>query len=81
MSDWLNASDIAASLGVDLAVIKRMARKGEFPELLHVTRGTYRVRRVDYESWEQARMTSSEAAREELRAERIKMQLAGRAGC
>jgi hypothetical protein len=77
VSDWLDASTIAASLGVDLAVLKRMARRREFPELLHVTRGVYRVRRTDYEAWESARMTSAEMAREELQAARDREALAG----
>jgi hypothetical protein len=77
--DWLNASQIAETLDIEFAALKRMSRRGEFPELLHVSRGVYRVRRADYEAWEAARMTTAEMAREELQAERIKAQLAGRA--
>lgn len=80
MSVWLDAKHVAAELGVKLEALQRMARRREFPELLHVTRGEYRVRRTDYEAWEQARMTSSEMAREELAAERMRAAAsAGRA--
>ncbi len=77
MSEWLDAKTIATSLDVTLEALKRMARRREFPELLHVTRGTYRVRRTDYEAWESARMTSAEMAREELAAERMRAACAG----
>lgn len=69
---WLDASVIATELGIDLAALRRMARRGEYPELLHVSRGVYRVRRVDHESWIEGRMTKSEMAREELVAERMR---------
>lgn len=70
--DWLNASAIAEALDIEFAALKRMARRREFPELLRVSRGVYRVRRTDYEAWEAARMTSAQMAREELTAERMR---------
>ncbi|MBL8738426.1 MAG: hypothetical protein JNL12_18490 [Planctomycetes bacterium] len=78
MTIWLDATEIAKSLGIELADLKRMARRRQFPELLHVKRGTYRVRHTDYEAWESARMTSSEMAREELAAERMRAAASGR---
>lgn len=77
MSEWLDAKTIATSLGITLAALQRMARRRDFPELLHVTRGVYRVRRTDYEAWESGRMTSAEMAREELAAERMRAACAG----
>lgn len=69
---YIDADDVVRELELKggLATLKRMARRREFPELLHVTHGQYRVRRSDYEAWEQARMTSAEMAREELQAVR-----------
>ncbi len=78
MSAWIDAKEVATSLGIELAALRRMARKREFPELLHVSHGVYRVRRTDYEAWESGRMTSAEMAREEIQAER--MRAAAQAG-
>lgn len=77
-SSWLDAGAIAKDLGITLAKLRRMARDGQFPEMLHVSRGCYRVPRIDYDAWKQSRMTSAEMAREELQFERDKAKLAGR---
>lgn len=76
MTVWLDAKQVAESLGITLASLQRMARRREFPELLHVSRGVYRVRRTDYEAWESGRMTSAEQARAELAAERMRAAVA-----
>lgn len=76
--DLLDAKDVAAELRVTLAALKRMARRREYPELLHVTRGEYRVRRSDHEAFKAARWTSAEMAREELQAQRDKEALGAR---
>ncbi|MFY9341145.1 MAG: hypothetical protein WAT39_01560 [Planctomycetota bacterium] len=76
--ELLDARFVTRELGITLPVLRRMSRKGEYPELLHVTRGVYRVRRVDHESWMAARWTSAEVAREELQAERARAALLGR---
>lgn len=75
---WIDVDDVAEELGITKALLRRMARKREFPELLHVTRGKYRVRRTDYEAWLQGRMTGAEMAREEIAAERMRAAVAGR---
>jgi len=75
VTTWIDAAEVAASLGISLGLLRRMSRRKEYPELLHVTRGTYRVRRIDHEAWESARMTSAEMAREELQAERDRAAL------
>lgn len=74
-SPYILADDVCAELRIGLAALKRMARRGEYPELLHVTRGAYRVLRTDHEAWKQGRTTSAEQARAELMAERAKAEL------
>ena len=61
-----------------LGKLQRMARAGQFPEMLHVSRGEYRVPQLDYESWKASRWTSAEKAREEMQFERDKAALARR---
>lgn len=75
-ADLLDAGKVASDLGITLRVLRNMARRREYPELLHVTRGVYRVRRTDHEAWMEARWTSAEMAREELQAERMRAALA-----
>jgi hypothetical protein len=70
--DLINASIVAKTLQITLPRLRKMSRKGEYPELLHVTRGRYLVRRSDHEAWMSARWTSAECARAELVAERAK---------
>jgi hypothetical protein len=72
MTRLLDAKAVADDLGIPLEQLKRMARRGEYPELLHVTRGAYRVRKTDHDAWEAARWTKAEMAREELMAERAR---------
>ena len=74
----LDAKSVCVSLTIPLSTLKGMARRGDYPELLHVSRGIYRVRRIDHESWMAARWTGAEMAREELAAERIRAELLGR---
>ena len=57
MTQWLDAAAVAEDLGIGLGMLRRMARRGEYPELLHVSRGVYRVLRVDHEAWVSGRMT------------------------
>jgi len=84
MSDYLDARDVARELlltdrqgrpSVDR--LRRMAERREYPELLHVTRGEYRVRRADHEAWVQGRMTMAEQARAELQWYRVREKLTG----
>ena len=77
-SSWLDAAVVARSIGVSLRTLQGMARRGDYPELLHVMRGVYRVRRTDHEAWLAGRMTRAEMAREELQAERVKAAVGGR---
>lgn len=76
-SPYLDARTVAAELGIKLATLKRMSERREFPELLHVTRGEYRVLRSDYEAWRQGRTTSAVLARAELLLERARAELMG----
>lgn len=78
-SPYIDARTAAAELLVSLPVLKRMAERGEFPELLHVTRGQWRVLRSDYEAWRQGRTTSAVLARAELMLERARAELMGNA--
>lgn len=52
-----------------------MAAKGEYPELLHVTRGAYRVRASEHEAWMASRWTKAEQARADLAWERVRAQI------
>lgn len=77
MTTYLDLRAVAKSLGVPLTTLRRMAERGEYPELLRITRGVYRVRAGDHEAWLASRWTSAEAARAELLHERAKAQLLG----
>jgi len=68
----LDAKQVCDELGIKLDVLRRMAERGEYPELLHVTRGVYRVREDDHRSWMASRWTKAEQARVELTYWRIK---------
>ncbi len=80
----LDARDVAAELfpkmtpGAALRRLRGMAERGEYPELLHVTRGEYRVRTTDHEAWEQGRWTLTEKARADLAWERAREKLSAR---
>jgi hypothetical protein len=78
-SPYVDAKDVAAELLVTLPTLKRMAQHGEYPELLFVSRGNYRVLRSDHEAWKQGRTTSAIMARAELQLERAKAALQGKA--
>lgn len=69
-SDLLDVRPICRRLGIKVARLRSMAERGEFPELLHVDRGEYRVNRVDYEAWFEGRWTQAEKARADLQWER-----------
>ena len=77
MSPYLDARTAAAELLVSLPVLKRMSQRGEFPELLHVSRGSYRVLRSDFEAWKQGRTTSAVVARATLLLEKARAELLG----
>lgn len=77
MSDYLTAAEVCAELRIKLAVLKRMSARGEFPEMLHVTRGEFRVLRADFAAWKAGRTTSAVLARAELQLERARAELMG----
>ncbi|MGE3171193.1 MAG: hypothetical protein AB7O97_01125 [Planctomycetota bacterium] len=54
-----------------------MAERREYPELLHVTRGQYRVRRSDHQAWKDGRWTLAERERADLQWERMRAKLLG----
>lgn len=68
MSDQqlIDVREVCAELGIKLDVLRRMAERGEYPELLRVTRGVYRVRSDEHRSWMASRWTKAEQARAEI---------------
>src|SRR5690606_8317598 len=76
VSPLLDARAVAANLFPGrpdaLAKLRRMAERGESPELLFVTRGEWRVRKSDHEAWEQGRWTCAMQARQELEWARVR---------
>lgn len=76
-STYLDARDVAMELHIKLATLRRMAARGEYPELIHVTRGQYRVLRSSHEAWLAGRTTSAVLARAELMLERARAELMG----
>jgi hypothetical protein len=83
-TDFLDARDVAAQLLLlnrrgkpDVARLRRLAERGEYPELLHVCQGQYRVRRSDHEAWMAARMTKAELEQAEFDAARIAATVGG----
>jgi hypothetical protein len=75
--ELLDARDVAKRLKITVPTLRAMARRGEYPELLHVTRLRYLVRKADHEAWMEGRWTSAEVAREELKAERMRAAALG----
>lgn len=73
----MDAADAASELLVTVDRLRKMASKRQFPELLRVAKGTYRLRRSDYEAWKAARWTAAEEARAELEWHRIRQSLTG----
>ena len=80
MVDLLDARAVATELLITVPRLRRMAERGDYPELLHVDRGAYRVRRVDHEAWKQGRWTNAEKARTELLCERAREAVLRRSG-
>lgn len=70
----IDARDAAAELKLARGVpqLRRMAERREYPELLHVARGEYRVRLEDHEAFIAGRWTSVEKARADLQWERAR---------
>jgi hypothetical protein len=64
--------DIAAELLLPAAQIRAMVRRGEYPELLRVARGEYRVRVADHEAWKAGRWTGVEMAKQQIAAAFVK---------
>ena len=78
MSPLLDARDVATQLKLPLARLRRMAERGEYPELLRVTRGEWRVRASDHEAWVAGNWTSALMARSELLMERARAAMVER---
>lgn len=74
MEDLLDAAVVARHLMISLARLQQLARRGEYPELLRIGRGQYRVRRVDHEAWYRANWTQAREARADLLAEQARAE-------
>lgn len=72
LPELLDAQAVADCLGIKLEALRRMAARREYPELLHVTRGVYRVRLVDHQAWLEGRWTLAEAASAQVKREAIR---------
>jgi predicted DNA-binding transcriptional regulator AlpA len=75
MEDLLDAREVARTLGVSVRRLEQLAKRSEFPELLRIGRGQYRLRRTDYEAWYRAAWTKEREARADLLAEQIRHEL------
>lgn len=67
----IDARTVCAELGITLDTLKAMSLRGDYPELLRVTRGAYRVLRSEHEAW----LTSS-GIRHQKAASRLTARLA-----
>ena len=75
LSELLDAADVARALLISVSTLRRMSDRREYPPLLRVTRGQYRVRRQDHEDWLAANWTEGRQARAELLAEHARYLL------
>jgi hypothetical protein len=66
LAKTIDAIDVARQLGVSIKRLVRMAELGQYPELIHVTRGVYRVELSAHEMWVESRRSTACAARAEL---------------
>ena len=66
LPELLDAQAVADCLAIPMSKLRTMASRGEYPELLHVTRGIYRVRLTDHQAWLEGRWTHAEAAAADL---------------
>jgi hypothetical protein len=73
--DLIDAKLACRYLSVSLSSLRRMAINREFPELLHIRRGVYRIRKRELESWLQSRWTFAELDNAALRAAQIRDEL------
>lgn len=78
LPELLDAQAVADCLGIKLEALRRMAARREYPELLHVTRGVYRVRLVDHQAWLEGRWTLAEAAAADLTIAAVKGEVRNR---
>jgi hypothetical protein len=73
--DLVDAAEVAKALLISLTALRRMSDRREYPPLLRVTRGQYRVRRQDHEAWMEENWTEGRQARAELLAEHARYLL------
>lgn len=72
VAELLPLQAAAAELHVKPQLLRRMARRGQFPELLRVTQKHCLVRRADFEAWKAGRWTRAEETRAALVAEVVR---------
>lgn len=79
LPELLDASHVASWLGISLPALRRMSARGDYADLLRVSRGVYRVRRVDHDAWIAERWTSAEKAADDMRAQTMRAAVRGQA--
>jgi hypothetical protein len=68
-SEFMPLAAAAADLHLTLKHLRRLATKGQFPQLLKVTAKHYLVRRVDFDQWKASRFTKSISTAAAVQAE------------
>jgi len=70
-TEWLDLKDVAGDLEVSIRLLLRMARDGEFPEILLIGTKKKRVRRDLYEAWLTRSVLNPTTAAEEARDRKL----------
>lgn len=72
MTTYLDLREIAKSLKVSSAVLRGMARRGEFPAVLKVSTRAYRVEQAAFERWLKSRELKPEVSSSEIRPQMLR---------
>lgn len=72
LPEMLDAVQVAKTLGVSIQRLVRMAERGEYPDLVCVSRGVYRIERAEHEMWVASRRATARAARAVIAAARVR---------
>lgn len=73
----IDCASIAKSFGIKLAKLLRMSERGDYPDILRVSRGCYRVNEAAHERWLEQNMLRRRATIAKLVQARIKSRLRG----
>ena len=74
LGETISATEVAQELQLSVAELRKMAERGEFPQMLQVTTRRFLIRKQEYLDWREDRWTLPQQVRDAFKQDWVRQR-------